>query len=108
MDDFVSVALDAHQPLGTMLQRVEDRLGCDRVPKRKAYESLYKDANEETLYGKLLGTLPVHGASGKVLQADFVDPCAFLVHAASICLPFFRLLQTCLARAPGNVNVLVP
>ena len=96
MESLVELALDTHLPLQTLLSKVEN----GRIWKKRGYNEMQELANTDTLYGQLLGLLPIPGADGKVLHAEYIDPCALLSWAAATSLPFFRLVQWCVTTSP--------
>ena len=92
----MELALDTHVPLQTLLGKVDN----GRILKKRGYDELQQAMLTDTVYGKLIGLLPIPGDDGTILQAEYIDPCALLCWAASTSLEFFRLIQWCVTTSP--------
>jgi len=92
----VELALDSHVPLQKLLCKVD----AGKTLQKRGYDELQQASVIDTVYGKLIGLLPIPGADGRTLQAEYIDPCALLCWAASASLPFFRLVQWCVTTSP--------
>jgi len=104
MNEFVSFALDTGQPINKLLQKLNaEQSKPHYANKKRAYEEVYSDADVETFCGKVLTVLVITGSRGRELAADFIDPFSLLVVACATSLDFFRLMQGCVQRAPGNI-----
>jgi len=101
MDAFRSAILDARQAVRPVLGCLQG--GHLENERKRSRKELYADSHVETLYGTIADVLEVPLLDGSKVPIDYIDPAALLVEAAARSLPFFCLMQQCVAAAPGGV-----
>ena len=93
MQPSVAVVLDARQPINSVIEKLDRSDTSNRTKRKRVEESLWSDAETETVYGKVIDRLDVKKCDGASVWIDFINPFALLVEAASRSLSFFLLMQ---------------
>ena len=75
----------------------------NRALKRGRHELHLLD-NVDTIYGTVIGDLPIVNDSGDIVLVKWINPFALLAHSCSISLGFFRLMQACMQQARMTSN----
>lgn len=106
MNELLASLLDARQTVNPVLAclRAAEHRNCSR---KRTHDELYSEANVETLYGKVTDGLQVRLSDGTSVPIDYISPTALLVESAKKSLPFFCLMQQCVATAPKGILRLV-
>ena len=104
MEILIQAFIAAQSSLRPILSQLQSGGKDQNRALKRGRDELHLLDNVDTIYGTVIGDLPIVNDSGDIVLVKWINPFALLAHSCSISLGFFRLMQACMQQTRMTSN----